>query len=950
MAAHHSLLRRQLKKLGIDNAQQPPTAEQWSDFLARVNRAYGEGDQQRYLVERSQEVSSREMQDLYNRLEQAQRIAGLGHWSFDNLRQKGLWSEQCFRIVGLAPSSSPLNYRELSKQVHKDDRAYLKDRIHTALHENKDFELEFRVIVASGETRWVRVIGQPVKDSRDVVRRLHGTIMDVTRRKLVELRQSMEHTVTRLLAESDSPGKVMPEIIQSISETLGWAGGALWTVDKSESVLRRTATWSMPDLRVEEFFRQSKKTAPIFLVGGLLGRALNSGEPLWISDVTQDTNFARAPEALKGGLRAAFAFPIEAGGEILGIMELFAEQARQTDQEMLRSAHFIGRHIGQFLQREQAEAALRESEAHFRALVEQASDSFYVHDFDGRFIDVNQRGCDCLGYTRHELLNMSLADIDIDLSIKKLKTILGPLTTKEPIALESRHRHKDGTVFPVEIRIGPIEIGGHQYLLSLARDVTERKELQDHIQHLAYHDSLTGLPNRAMFNRHLSHAMLQARRYYKGLAVLFIDLDRFKNINDTLGHDAGDRLLQEMARRLTASLRDGDLVARLGGDEFVVLIEEVADLSDVSHIARQILSALVKEYPLDGQLINITASIGISTFPEDGRDEFSLMKHADVAMYRAKEGGKNKFQFYSAHMDLHSAAQLALESSLRRALERDELLLHYQAKVDARTGRITGVEVLARWQHPEFGLMHPEHFIPLAEETGLIVPLTRWILREACSQNRAWQKQGLPAMRIAVNLSARQFADENLLGDVASTLHDIGMDPTLLELEITESMMMHDTGKTIQVLAGLKAMGVHIAIDDFGIGYSSLSHLKQFPIDIIKIDRSFITDIPGNQADEAITDAIIAMGKSLKILVVAEGVEALEQLQFLRSRGCDEVQGYFFSRPIPANDFAKLLRKNLASSALPLVAEGNATPRQMPQPSHLPALADRSLNKKITSI
>jgi EAL domain-containing protein (putative c-di-GMP-specific phosphodiesterase class I) len=290
--------------------------------------------------------------------------------------------------------------------------------------------------------------------------------------------------------------------------------------------------------------------------------------------------------------------------------------------------------------------------------------------------------------------------------------------------------------------------------------------------------------------------------------------------------------------------------------------------------------------------------------------------------------------------------------------------------------------------------MHPEHFIPLAEETGLIVPLTRWILREACSQNRAWQKQGLPAMRIAVNLSARQFADENLLGDVAGTLHDIGMDPTLLELEITESMMMHDTGKTIQVLAGLKAMGVHIAIDDFGIGYSSLSHLKQFPIDIIKIDRSFITDIPGNQADEAITDAIIAMGKSLKILVVAEGVEALEQLQFLRSRGCDEVQGYFFSRPIPADDFTKLLRKNLASPALPLVAGGSATNgsaqltggvfssatngsvtvgNAAPEltgnaqpingsviagnmtagnatPSHLPALADRSLNKKITSI
>jgi diguanylate cyclase (GGDEF)-like protein/PAS domain S-box-containing protein len=924
MPVKHNLLLRQLKRLGIDQETLPATPEQWGELLERVDRAYTEADQQRYLVERSQEISTREMQELYSRLEEAQRIAGLGHWSFDKVEQRGLWSEETFRIVGLASSSPALNYKELTKLVHREDRVDLKDRVDAALHDGRDFEIEFRLIVASGETRWVRVIGQPVKDRTGRVSRLHGTVMDVTRRKLVELRQSMEHTVTRLLAESGSPGEVIPEIIQTVCETLGWVCGALWSVNKQESQMQRDATWFSPSQpQIEEFFKQTKHVLPV-TSNGLLGRTLHMGEPVWVSDVTKDAHFPRAAQARKAGLHAAFSFPVEAGGEILGIMEMFARQVQDADQEMLRSAHFIGRHIGQFVQREQAEAALRESEAHFRALVEQASDSFYVHDIEGRFIDVNQRGCDCLGYTRDELLGMSLADIDVDLSIKKLKGLLGPVTIRTPIALESRHRHKDGTVFPVEIRVGPIEIDGHQHLLSLVRDVTERKELQDHIQHLAYHDPLTNLPNRAMFNRHLSHAMIQARRYFKGLAVLFIDLDRFKNINDTLGHDAGDRLLQEMARRLQSSLREGDLVARLGGDEFVILIEEVTDLSHVSQVARQVLTSLVKEYPLDGQLIHITASIGISTFPEDGRDEFSLMKHADVAMYRAKEGGKNNFQFYSAQMDQHSAAQLALESSLRRALERDELLLHYQAKVDAQSGRITGVEVLARWQHPELGLMHPEQFIPLAEETGLIVPLTKWVLREACTQNKLWQKQGLPVMHIAVNLSARQFADENLLEDVESTLAEVGMDPSLLELEITESMMMHNTDKTIQVLAGLKKMGVSIAIDDFGIGYSSLSHLKQLPIDIIKIDRSFIMDIPGDAADEAIADAIIAMGKSLKILVVAEGVEALEQLQFLRARGCDEIQGFFFSRPLPAADFCKLLRKNVAehSTAVPALKTG----------------------------
>ncbi|MDB5839751.1 MAG: hypothetical protein JWQ23_1703 [Herminiimonas sp.] len=908
MSTNYSLLRQHLTRFGINDIEQAPTAAQWPDFVDRMQRAWSE-------AELSRQPSSRELQALYTRLEEAQRIAGLGHWSFNHPAHGGLWSDDCFRILGLATSSSTLNYRRLLRQVHKDDLAALKDRIDAALHDGKDFEIEFRLLAQSAETRWVRVVGQPVRDARNTVCRLHGTVTDVTRRKQVELRQAMEHAVTRLLAESASLVEVMPEIIETICETLGWVCGAMWTVNKKESSLRRNAVWARAKPQIEGFYRLSKHSLQLPACASLIGRTFHLNEPVWIPDVTHDVRFPRADAARKAGLRAAFAFPIESGGEILGIMELFARQAQQADREMMRSAHFIGRHIGQFYQRQQTEAALRESEAHFRALVEQASDSFYVHDFEGRFIDVNQRGCDCLGYTRSELLSMSLADIDVDLPIQKLKGLLGPITPGAPIALESRHRHRDGTVFPVEMRIGPIEINGNQHLLSLVRDVTERKELQDHIQHLAYHDPLTNLPNRAMFNRHLSHALIQARRYSKGLAVLFIDLDRFKNINDTLGHDAGDRLLQEMARRLSASLRSGDLVARLGGDEFVVLIEEVSDSSRVIQVARQILGALVKEYPLDGQLIHITASIGISTFPEDGRDEFSLMKHADVAMYRAKDGGKNNFQFYSAQMDLHSAAQLALESGLRRAIDRNELVLHYQPKVEARSGRISGAEVLVRWQHPELGLLQPEDFIPLAEETGLIVPLTKWVLRKACGQNQLWKNQGLPPLRIAVNLSARQFADEKLMSDVASTLSEIGMDPTLLELEITESMMMRDIDNTIAVLSGLKELGIRIAIDDFGIGYSSLSHLKQFPIDIIKIDRSFITDVPGNQADAAIADAIIAMGKSLKIIVVAEGVEEPEQLEFLRSRGCDEIQGFFFSRPLPVDEFCQLIYENIEASA-----------------------------------
>lgn len=919
MLPYHHLLLRQLKRLGIEVGKRPANAQQWLLFLDRVNRAYTEADQERYLMERSQDISSREMQELYGQIEEAQRIAGLGNWSFDRPRRKGIWSKECARIFGLNPASPVPTYKTLSRRVHKEDRIQVKDRAEAALHDGKDFELEFRWLLDGGATRWVRVIGKVSKSTDGKVSRLHGTVMDVTSRKLVELRQSMEHTVTRLLAETETPLDVMPEVIQTICETLGWVCGALWTIDKQNGSLLRSATWAVPQPRIEAFFRQSKTLLKGPSSSGLIAHVIKTRTPAW----NQDAQTTRAGSGRESTPRAAFAFPIQASGEILGVMEFFSNQAQFADPDILMSAHFIGRHIGQFFQRSQAEDALRESEAHFRSLVEQASDSFYVHDVDGRFIDVNQQGCDCLGYTREELLKMNIADIDLDLSISELRFLRDQISTREPIALESRQRRKNGDIFPVEIRMGPIDIDGQRHLLSLVRDVTERKQMQDHIQHLAYHDPLTDLPNRAMFNRQLNHAIAQAQRYQKGLAVLFIDLDRFKNINDTLGHDAGDRLLKEMSRRISSCLRVSDVVARaekgtdllarLGGDEFVVLIEEVTDSARVSHIARKILSAMVKEFPLDGQLIHITASIGISMFPEDGRNEFSLMKHADIAMYRAKDRGKNTFQFYSSHMDLHSAELLALESGLRRSLERNEFVLFYQAKVETKTGRITGAEALVRWQHPELGLVSPVHFIPLAEESGLIVPLSQWVMKEALAQNRRWQELGLPSLRIAVNLSARQFVDENLLTDTIAALQDSGVDPSLLELEITESMMMYNTDKTIQMLAEMRRMGIRVAIDDFGIGYSSLSHLKQFPIDIIKIDRSFIKDIPGDKADEAITEAIIAMGKSLKIKVVAEGVETVDQLQFLRARGCDEIQGYFFSRPVSAADFARLLTENLES-------------------------------------
>jgi diguanylate cyclase (GGDEF)-like protein len=429
------------------------------------------------------------------------------------------------------------------------------------------------------------------------------------------------------------------------------------------------------------------------------------------------------------------------------------------------------------------------------------------------------------------------------------------------------------------------------------------------VEYLAYHDGLTGLPNRSLFSKLLAQSISEAQRYGRRLAVAFLDLDRFKQINDTLGHEAGDQLLQEVATRLKGCVRDSDTVARLGGDEFVVLLPDLADEQQAATVAQKILSAISRPLLLIGQEFRVTASIGISTYPQDGLDEQTLKRNADIAMYQAKAEGKNNFQFYSQKLNAHSLERLTLESSLRHALERNEFRLHYQAKRDIGSGRITGMEALLRWEHPDLGTVAPMQFIPVADETGLIVPIGRWVLETACSQSVAWRKQGLPPLSIAVNLTARQFRDEQLLQDVSAILTTTGMDPHLLEIELHESLLMHDVENTLRTLMQLKTLGIRIAVDDFGIGYSSVAMLQRFPLDTIKIDRSIIRDIVGNTANSALADAILAVGRSLSLTVVAQGVETPEQAEYLRTYACDELQGFYFERPLPAPQFSQLLHQ-----------------------------------------
>jgi diguanylate cyclase (GGDEF)-like protein len=449
------------------------------------------------------------------------------------------------------------------------------------------------------------------------------------------------------------------------------------------------------------------------------------------------------------------------------------------------------------------------------------------------------------------------------------------------------------------------ELNKSNTLLQL--EVSQHQLAAERAEYLAYYDSLTSLPNRSMFSKLLNQAISLARRDGKQLAVLFVDLDRFKNINDTLGHDAGDLLLQEVGKRLQACLRDSDTVARLGGDEFVILLPAIVDAADVEVVAHKILAAISKSFIAFGQEFRVTASLGVSTYPRDGEDEQSLMKNADIAMYQAKEDGKNHFQFYSVQMNRNSFERLALESSLRRALDHGEFQLHYQPKIDARSGAIVGIEALLRWQHPELGMVAPAKFIPIAEETGLIVSIGKWVLKTACAQNVAWQKSGLPHLHMAVNLSRRQFSDDGLLRDITSILEETGMSPALLELEIAESTLMHDVDKALGTLKAFRDIGLRLAIDNFGTGYSSLSNLRKFPIDTIKIDGSLIRDLSNRAENRSIAEATIAMGRNLSLTVVAECVETKAQADFLREHACDEFQGFYFSKPVTADKFAKLL-------------------------------------------
>ncbi len=587
-------------------------------------------------------------------------------------------------------------------------------------------------------------------------------------------------------------------------------------------------------------------------------------------------------------------------------------QERTADLKMSNQ-----RLLDDVIDRQRAEHALQESEQRFRQLVTMSSDWYWEQDADCRFTSITGGFVEKAGVPIERLLGKTHWETARDrLADEHGRAHLAQIAARQGYAgFEYAVLDDYGATRWFSINGEPLfdaqgELRGYR---GTGTDITARKRSEQAIHHVAQHDVLTGLPNRSLLQDRLSQAVAASRRSERPVWVMLIDLDRFKFVNDSMGHKAGDVLLVTVAARLRGALRDADTVARLSGDEFVVLLTEHDEQPLSIDIIERLMASVAQPVMLGIKEFFVTCSIGVAVYPLDGAPADSLIEMADIAMYRAKKLGRNNFQFYTPAMNEEATERVRIESALRNALERRQFVLHYQPQVDLRSGRIVGMEALIRWQHPEMGMVAPNRFIGVAEETGLIVPIGAWVLRTACHQAKAWHDAGMGPLRVAVNLSARQFSAASLLGDLRSVLAETALPPACLEIELTESLFMSDVGEAVELLHAMKALGVKLAIDDFGTGYSSLSYLSRFPIDVLKIDRSFVAAIARDSNDGAIVNSIITLAHNLKLAVIAEGVETLDQLDYLRRHECDQMQGFYFSKPLPAEQFAALVASAHAS-------------------------------------
>lgn len=731
----------------------------------------------------------------------------------------------------------------------------------------------------------------------------------ISERKRAEQEVRMLQSMTVAVGEAENLQMALEVVLRKVCESTGWLLGQAWMPGETGR-LECMPAWH-GEKKGLEHFRQTSLNMTFASGTGLPGRVWKVKKPVWIEDMTLEGNFPRADAAREAGLKAGLGIPVMAGDEVVAVLEFFVREPREDDEHLTGVVRSAAAQLGSVILRKRAEMALRRSENQLRAIIDAEPECVKIIKADGTLVQMNPAGLAIIEASRPEqvlgkqMFGLLMPEYHEPFRAFVENVLRGNkgIMEFEITGFKGTHRWLESHAVPM-----PGEEGGPPLMLSITRDITERKQIERRLRQLAHFDSLTDLPNRVQFIERLEEAMAEADRNERLVGVAFLDLDRFKYINDSLGHEKGDNLLREVAMRLSEAVRRGDTVARLSGDEFALVLADMGHVDDAIHVAQKILGVFHQPFRVAGHDLFVTASMGITLYPFDDRGAHELLRNADVAMYRAKESGKNNFQFYVAEMTAKAAERLTLENDLRSALERGEFSLNYQPIADCQSGKIVGMEALLRWKHPERGMISPALFIPLAEETGYIISIGEWVLRSACEQCRRWQKMGFPSLYVAVNLSSRQFHQKDLTASVHRVLQETGLNPTHLGLEITEGLIMQQAEASINTLRELVAMGIRISIDDFGTGYSSLSYLKRFPIDVLKIDQSFVRDIPKDEDDAAIASTIITMARSLGLKVVAEGVETLDQLKFMRQHRCDAMQGCYLSKPLPPEQFEAFLK------------------------------------------
>jgi diguanylate cyclase (GGDEF)-like protein/PAS domain S-box-containing protein len=768
--------------------------------------------------------------------------------------------------------------------------------------------------VENGEAVWITVSGEPIFAADGGFRGYRGVGRNITERKRGEALLRLEHAVTRCLAEADNAEAALQAVIRAICEAEGWECGRYFAVDEPAGVLRFSAGWGVALPPVQAFMQRSRQLA--YRRGeGLSGSAWASGEPLWATEVAADP---RARDKVRAGLAGgAFVFPLAAEGRTLGVLSFSRSGARQPDARLLRTMQVIGSQLALFLQRQAALDAVRESQAthlrHQERIARFGQSALACRDPQELVSDAVQQVLEALAADAAAYLEAGPAGGELVREACGVPLGAEAFAETAPGAYRIPVRSDRGVrgmlcAVSRERGLKPEEVNFLDAVAAVLTAGLRRMDSEERLAFLAQFDPLTGLPNRALLADRFAQMIVQARRHAGQLGVLFVDLDDFKLVNDTLGHAAGDELLKQAAARLRSAVRDGDTVARISGDEFAVVLNELARQEDAALVAQKIIDRLAAPFELRGKEMFVTASVGIAVFPGDGGDAESLLGAADAAMYRAKQHGRNAFQFFTAEINQRTRARAQLGAELRRALERDEFDLAYQPKYDLASGRACGAEALLRWNHPQRGVVSPAEFVPVLEESGLIGAAGEWVLARACRDLKAWAAAGARPLPVAVNLSARQFRASGLEARIGAVLSAAGVSPQLIELEITESQLMHDPDQAIRTMQALRAQGMRIAIDDFGTGYSSLAYLTRFPVAALKVDRSFVAGIERHDGDAAIVRAVIEMARTLGFTVIAEGVERPSQVEFLRQFGCHQAQGFFFARPMPAAAFQELIK------------------------------------------